>query len=79
MGGAPWGEMGSCSFTFLIRTRSQDAPCPGPQGSAGTGGYRGLTHQEADVPGRGTVRSVSGKGSRPEPGLKLWHQDGSVA
>ena len=63
--------MGSCSFTFLIRTRSQDAPCPGPAGLEGTGGYRGLMRQEADVPGKGTVRSVSGKGSRP--------QDGAVA
>ena len=68
---------------LLLYISNQD-PEPGctlpwPTGLGGDRRLQGLTRQEADVPRRGTVRSVSGKGSRPEPGLKLRHQDGSVA
>lgn len=47
--GAPREETGSCSFYISNQDPEPGRALPQPRGRAGTGGYRGLTRQEADV------------------------------
>lgn len=78
-GAHPAKRRAAAPFTFLIKTRSQDSPCPS-HGAGRAPEATGGSRVRRLTSGRVTVRSVCGKGSQgPGPGLKLPHQDHSVA